>query len=111
MSDKKQEMAGKTTCITGACQEDNAQELLVVLRHTQKLLGELGEEFAPEQNRIHGLESRLTSARFNLAVLGQFKRGKSTPLNALLGEDLLPAAVIPPTSSPHISVIWFQTHY
>jgi len=77
---------------------DNA--LLSTLRHAQKLLVELGKEFAPEQNRIQELESRLTSARFNLAVLGQFKRGKSTLLNALLGEELLPTAVIPVTSVP-----------
>ncbi|HEX9867414.1 MAG TPA: dynamin family protein [Candidatus Tectomicrobia bacterium] len=31
-------------------------------------------------------------------VLGQFKRGKSTLLNALLGADLLPTAVVPLTS-------------
>ena len=84
---------------------DNA--LLSALRHTQKLLVELGKEFAPEQNRIHELESRLTQARFNLAVLGQFKRGKSTLLNAMLGEELLPTAVIPVTSVPTF-LLWGQ---
>jgi GTPase Era involved in 16S rRNA processing len=33
-------------------------------------------------------------------VLGQFKRGKSTFLNALLGEPVLPVSVIPLTSVP-----------
>jgi GTP-binding protein EngB required for normal cell division len=33
-----------------------------------------------------------------LVVLGQFKRGKSTLINALLGADLLPTAVVPLTS-------------
>jgi len=84
----------------GAGHESNAQALLSILRCAQELLGELGGEFVPEQNRIRELESRLTAARFNLAVLGQFKRGKSTLLNALLGEELLPTAVIPVTSVP-----------
>ena len=48
---------------------------------------------------IH-LRDRLTEGRFQLAVLGQFKRGKSTLLNALLGEEILPRSVIPLTSIP-----------
>jgi GTPase SAR1 family protein len=64
------------------------------------LLAQLGEEFASEQKRILELEDRLASARFHLAVLGQFKRGKSTLLNALIGEELLPSAVVPVTSIP-----------
>ena len=45
--------------------------------------------------RIAELQERLAEERFHLAVLGQFKRGKSTLLNALLGEPLLPAGVLP----------------
>jgi len=100
MSDKNQEIGRNTSSTLGATHENGAQALLAVLRRTQKLVGELGGEFAPEQNHVQELESRLTSARFNLAVLGQFKRGKSTMLNALLGEDLLPTAVIPATTVP-----------
>lgn len=44
------------------------------------------------------LVERLRENRFSLAVLGQFKRGKSTLINAVLGENLLPTAVIPLTS-------------
>jgi len=35
---------------------------------------------------------------FYLVVLGEFKRGKTTFINALLGEALLPSAVVPLTS-------------
>lgn len=48
--------------------------------------------------RAHALADKLESDQFNLVVLGQFKRGKSTLLNALLGADLLPTAVVPLTS-------------
>ncbi|MGA3116801.1 MAG: dynamin family protein [Syntrophobacteraceae bacterium] len=41
---------------------------------------------------------KLEEEAFNLVVLGQFKRGKSTFINALLGESILPTAIIPLTS-------------
>jgi predicted GTPase len=41
---------------------------------------------------------RLLGARFFAACVGQFKRGKSTLINALVGEDVLPVGVIPVTS-------------
>jgi GTP-binding protein EngB required for normal cell division len=44
------------------------------------------------------LIEKLSEGQFNLAVLGQFKRGKTTLINALLGSKLLPTAVIPLTS-------------
>lgn len=47
------------------------------------------ESFIPVESallaRLHGLRERLEHERLQLAVLGQFKRGKSTFLNALLG--------------------------
>jgi len=45
------------------------------------------------------LVSRLDEGRFFVACLGQFKRGKSTLLNALIGESILPAGVVPVTSA------------
>jgi ribosome biogenesis GTPase A len=50
--------------------------------------------------RLGLLRERLTSERFQLAVLGQFKRGKSTVLNALLGQSVLPIGVVPVTAIP-----------
>ncbi len=44
------------------------------------------------------LAERVREGRFYVAVLGQFKRGKSTLINALLGEGLLPVGVAPVTS-------------
>jgi len=60
----------------------------------------LGEEFAAERDRLDGLRRRLHEERCHLAVLGQFKRGKSTLINALLGAPVLPTAVVPLTSIP-----------
>ncbi|MFO7813533.1 MAG: dynamin family protein [Pelovirga sp.] len=46
------------------------------------------------------LRARQEEGTFHLAVLGQFKRGKSTFLNALLGADLLPTDILPVTAIP-----------
>jgi GTPase Era involved in 16S rRNA processing len=48
--------------------------------------------------RVNTLRDRLATERFQLAVLGQFKRGKSTVLNALLGQSVLPIGVVPVTA-------------
>jgi len=45
---------------------------------------------------------RIAEGRFYVACVGQFKRGKSTLLNALIGKPLLPAGVVPVTSVPTI---------
>jgi len=46
----------------------------------------------------HWLSQKLSEQVFNLVAAGQFKRGKSTVINALLGEPLVPAGVVPLTS-------------
>jgi len=43
-------------------------------------------------------QHKLAGDKFNLVVLGQFKRGKTTFLNALLGDEVLPTGVVPLTS-------------
>ena len=63
-------------------------------------LEDIGPEFARDEHRVAELSQRLDEGRFHLAVLGQFKRGKSTLLNALLGEPLLPTSVVPLTAIP-----------
>ncbi len=72
----------------------------VIISEAESVIVSLGDDYRANRARIHDLLERLTDGRFHLAVLGQFKRGKSTLLNALLGEDLLPTAVIPLTAIP-----------
>ncbi|MFZ2446445.1 MAG: dynamin family protein [Syntrophobacteraceae bacterium] len=43
-------------------------------------------------------KEKLEANTFNLVVVGQFKRGKTCLINALLGTDLLPVSVVPLTS-------------
>jgi len=49
--------------------------------------------------RVNELAQKLKENKFNLVVLGQFKRGKTTLIDSLLGCDLLPVAVVPLTSA------------
>ena len=57
------------------------------------------------RERVGSLRERLKSQRLQFAVLGQFKRGKSTFINALLGAALLPIAVVPLTAVP-VFISW-----
>jgi len=63
-------------------------------------INEFGQNFANHKKKMDDLQKRLHEGRFHLAVLGQFKRGKSTFLNALLGSSLLPSSVLPLTAIP-----------
>lgn len=44
------------------------------------------------------IKQKLVHDHFNLVVLGEFKRGKTTFLNAFLGADILPTDILPLTS-------------
>jgi ribosome biogenesis GTPase A len=67
-------------------------------------LARLGEELgapsiAEDGNR---LAARVGEGRFYLACIGQFKRGKSTLINALIGTPILPVGFIPVTAVPTV---------
>ncbi|MBE9230125.1 dynamin family protein [Cuspidothrix issatschenkoi LEGE 03284] len=47
---------------------------------------------------INHLQERVKSDNFKVLVLGEFKRGKSTFINALLGEEILPSYAKPCTA-------------
>jgi GTP-binding protein EngB required for normal cell division len=68
--------------------------LLALGRCIERLMGIGGvPRVALEQWR-----DKLCAQRFNVVVMGQFKRGKSTVINALIGAELLPVGVVPLTS-------------
>lgn len=70
--------------------------LIQCARELEALALKLGDSGAAD--RARGLSQKLGSEEFNLAIFGQFKRGKSTLINALVGSDILPSAVTPLTS-------------
>ncbi len=73
------------------------QEVAASVRAAKQLFQTLGAAEAAE--RCQELLVQLAEDRFNLAVVGQFKRGKSTLMNAVIGRDLLPTGLLPLTSA------------
>jgi GTP-binding protein EngB required for normal cell division len=67
-------------------------------------LAQLASEFGAEQITSGALSvaKRVSEGRFYVACVGQFKRGKSTLINALVGHSVLPTAVVPVTAIPTI---------
>ena len=80
------------THIAGASLEDALRTLasLELLPIAQR---QLAEESA----------DKLAGSGLYVAVIGEFKRGKTTLINALLGADLLPTGVLPVTAVPALA--------
>jgi GTP-binding protein EngB required for normal cell division len=70
------------------------------LRRVAELADELGAENTSRAARA--VAQRVSEGLFYVACVGQFKRGKSTLLNALIGRSILPAGVIPVTTIPTV---------
>lgn len=87
-----------------ARREDHASIQDVIPDATLSRLAELAEELGSDRVKedAEALAQRVTEGRFYVACVGQFKRGKSTLLNALLGVRILPAGVLPLTTVPTI---------
>jgi len=67
------------------------------LRIMREALAALGREHG--ERKCAELVVKLAEDRFTLAVLGQFKRGKSSLMNAIIGRELLPIGMLPLTSA------------
>ena len=80
---------------TSVC-TDGASRLLRLGRLAQELRAEPVAEEARE------LAARVSEGRFYVACVGQFKRGKSTLLNALVGDAVVPTGFIPVTAVPTV---------
>ena len=67
-------------------------------------LAALGEELGTNQvaEEARELAARISEGRFYLACIGQFKRGKSTLINALIGAPVLPVGFVPVTAVPTV---------
>jgi signal recognition particle receptor subunit beta len=78
---------------TFAAERDRLREELAGLADVAK-----ERDSASTADSVRALDAKLVENRFNVVVFGEFKRGKTTFVNALLGAEMLPAAVVPLTS-------------
>ncbi len=60
-------------------------------------LGEMGEQADDDRRRLLEVAQDLREAFFLVVVIGEFNAGKSSFVNALLGDELLPMGVTPTT--------------
>ena len=79
----------------------NYKQTVIELTNDLKKLKEYSEQLKLDGNvsAVDGVLKRLTEDNFNVAIIGEFKRGKSTLINALLGKDILPMDVLPTTAT------------
>jgi len=79
--------------VTGLCEAP-------ALARLAEIAGQLQEDSIASDARQ--LAARIEEGRFFVACVGQFKRGKSTLLDALVGEPVLPTGVLPLTTVPTV---------
>jgi Predicted GTPase len=75
--------------------EFRLHELLVQI---QEMLGFLNAD-GSLLDTVADCKERIKSKRYRVAVMGEFKKGKSSLINALLGANILPADVTPTTAT------------
>ena len=76
--------------------QKNRQELMDLIWRTQMVFGKLKIESWDKS--LAQLNDKVKSEHFKVMVLGEFKRGKSTVINAMLGEEVLPSNIFPGTA-------------
>lgn len=75
------------------------QQLCNTVSEVKSVYAELGRDYVSEEADIAEVYRKLQNDTFKVVVMGQFKVGKSTFINALLGGgDILPADVTPTTA-------------
>lgn len=78
----------------------NPEVLISALNQAGNVIASSIGADSPLRTRLLALRDRLERRQLQIAVLGQFKRGKSTFVNALLGASVLPTGVVPLTAIP-----------
>lgn len=64
------------------------------LKEYSKILNLKGNEESIEETL-----AKVANDSFDVAIIGEFKRGKSTLINAILGQEILPSDVLPTTAT------------
>ena len=89
-------------------------EVYVRLHDLQKILSKYQPDGEFDEEMSRHLEL-IRTKKYRVAVLGEFSRGKSSLINALLGSSILPADVLPSTATinrvtfgldPHVEIVY-----
>lgn len=71
------------------------QKIVSTLAEDLKRLRGFSQQLNLSHHAIDEVLGRIEAKSFTVAIVGEFKRGKSTFINALLGKEILPADVLP----------------
>jgi small GTP-binding protein len=78
----------------------DAREREVRLLHeVAEIIGQIGEHSAEDKKRLQQNAADLQEMFFLVVVVGEFNAGKSTFVNALIGDELLPMGITPTTDA------------
>lgn len=72
-------------------------DITTALENTGEAMSRL--ELTKQAEQAREASSRIKSHVFSVGIMGEFKRGKSTVINALLGEEIAPADVVPASAT------------
>ena len=72
------------------------KKLMGIIQDTSMLVQKLDMEHCAQV--LQQLRNKISSDTFKIMVMGNFKNGKSTFINALLGQEILPAYAVPTTA-------------
>ena len=83
-NDQLKEFVARQKRLTGIIQEASGLVQKLDMEHCAQTLQQLRQ--------------KISSDTFKIMVMGNFKNGKSTFINALLGQEILPAYAVPTTA-------------
>lgn len=72
-------------------------DITTALENTGEAMSQL--ELTKQAEQAREASSRIKSHVFSVGIMGEFKRGKSTVINALLGEEIAPSDVVPASAT------------
>lgn len=72
-------------------------DITTALENTGEVMSQL--ELTKQAEQAREASDRVKSHVFSVGIMGEFKRGKSTVINALLGEEIAPADVVPASAT------------
>jgi len=76
--------------------KEKQTKLAGLIEETSKIIA--GLKMEQYSKSLDGLSKKIAADNLKIQVLGTFKNGKSTFINSLLGQDILPAYAIPTTA-------------
>ncbi|MCB9461643.1 MAG: dynamin family protein [Anaerolineaceae bacterium] len=86
-----------TTLIEEGPMEAYREKAITLVNDIATSLADMGDHAANDRKRLRDVAQDLTEMFFMVAVIGEFNAGKSTFINAILGDRLLPTGITPTT--------------